>query len=251
MKKKHTETLEGFALDQLHGYAYDLIVKTWATDKAVLDVGCGNGYGCEIMRDKARMVFGVDIDRVVVKDKIHLHIYHADAKRLPFQPNSIDTVTSLQVIEHIDNISAYLNEIKRVLTPGGVAIFTTPNADMRLDAGSPPWNPEHTTEYTPDGLYDALSGYFGSTIIRGISLIEPLLSIEMERIKRAKGNAKRKARNPIWRATLGAAAKLRRGPEPLTPEVIEKHGNYACCGYFLDPTDCIDLLAVCRERRLK
>jgi SAM-dependent methyltransferase len=71
---------------------------------------------------------------------------HADAVALPFFAKSFETVTAFQVLEHIAEPSAVLEEIHRVLTPGGTLIMATPFLWGIHDA------PRDYYRYTPFGL---------------------------------------------------------------------------------------------------
>ena len=59
------------------------------------------------------------------------------------ESNSIDYVVTFQVIEHIQDDNYFLEEIYRVLKPGGKLLLTTPNKLMSLSR-----NPWHIREYT-------------------------------------------------------------------------------------------------------
>ncbi|ACS80710.1 class I SAM-dependent methyltransferase [Maridesulfovibrio salexigens] len=48
-------------------------------------------------------------------------------EKLPYEDNSFDLVTSVEVIEHLDSYENLIGEAKRVLKPGGLLILTTPN----------------------------------------------------------------------------------------------------------------------------
>ena len=80
------------------------------------------------------------------------------------EDNSFDTIISFQVIEHIEDDNLFLNEISRILRPGGKAIVTTPNIKMTLTR-----NPWHIREYTSKELLDISSKYFSNVEIKGIS----------------------------------------------------------------------------------
>jgi SAM-dependent methyltransferase len=103
---------------------------------SLLDVGCGSFPWFLTHTDFARRV---GIDRHVADlapqnpeydPAVELHnvdIDHAD--RLPFADDSFDVVTMLAVYEHIrpERMMPLLNEIHRVLAPGGRYILTTPS----------------------------------------------------------------------------------------------------------------------------
>ena len=69
--------------------------------------------------------------------------------------DSFDTVVSFQVIEHIQNDKKYLEEIYRVLKPGGMALISTPNIRFSLTR-----NPWHIREYTPAQLKELCASIF-------------------------------------------------------------------------------------------
>jgi SAM-dependent methyltransferase len=78
--------------------------------------------------------------------------------------NSFDCVVSFQVIEHIHDDGFFLQEIHRVLKPGGIALITTPNRKMSLSR-----NPWHVREYLPSELKALAAGIFGDVQMKGIT----------------------------------------------------------------------------------
>lgn len=79
---------------------------------------------------------------------------HGAAERLPYADNSFDLVTALDVVEHLDDDVAALNEMRRVLRPGGRALLFVP-AFMFL------WGVQddvshHRRRYTRRGLQRAV-----------------------------------------------------------------------------------------------
>jgi len=74
-------------------------------------------------------VIGIDSDLNSLKR--HATIQHrvgGDILRLPFRDNSFDLVTANMVFEHIKLPEIVLTEVYRVLKPGGILLFHTPNA---------------------------------------------------------------------------------------------------------------------------
>ena len=102
-------------------------------DAPVLDVGCGRGEWLELLRDHHLVGRGVDLNRVFVQQCLddHLRVIEQDAitylRSLPHQ--SLGAITGFHIIEHlpIRTLIALFDEVLRVLRPGGVAIFETPN----------------------------------------------------------------------------------------------------------------------------
>jgi SAM-dependent methyltransferase len=73
-------------------------------------------------------------------------------------------VVSFQVIEHIQDDRLFLNEIFRVLKPGGLALLTTPNRLKSLTR-----NPWHIREYTAQELTTLAKTIFPHVEVNGIS----------------------------------------------------------------------------------
>jgi SAM-dependent methyltransferase len=135
----------------------------------VLEVGCGEGRGIDLVLPKARSYSAIDkIEDVIDK----LRRKYPTGKFLsgnipplgPFEDNSFDVVITFQVIEHIQDDVDFLKEIHRVLKPGGLAIITTPNRPMSLSR-----NPWHIREYTGKELGDLTKRFFSRVEVKGIS----------------------------------------------------------------------------------
>lgn len=129
--------------------------------KVVLDIGCGPRPGSKFLAKMAKRVVAIDISREAIeyaksnyKGK-NLEYYVMDATKLKFPDESFEVVTSLEVLEHIKNYRKYLSEIKRVLRPEGIYVFSTPNREMMMDL-----NPAHIKEFSFGELKDLLKEYF-------------------------------------------------------------------------------------------
>lgn len=136
MKKNWTgERLESFiysrdAIEHLHRYG---LVFNYIENKIVLDIACGEGYGSNLMSDKAAVVYAVDIDEATVlaaKAKYHkdnINFMTGSASSIPMASQSVDVVVSFETIEHHDQHGEMIAEIRRVLKPGGLIIISTPD----------------------------------------------------------------------------------------------------------------------------
>jgi ubiquinone/menaquinone biosynthesis C-methylase UbiE len=99
--------------------------------KSVLDVGCGTGYVVYTYASNGAKVTGVDIaDKSVELTKKRLEIYgltaetlRANAEELPFFDNSFYLVTSYGVLHHTPDTEKAVQEVFRVLKPGGRVIM--------------------------------------------------------------------------------------------------------------------------------
>jgi SAM-dependent methyltransferase len=98
--------------------------------KPILDLGCGDGFFVS-RAFPTKMDVGLDIDsrelRSAKKRKCYLRLVRGDARRLPFADKSFHTVISNCVLEHIPDIGKTLQEIRRVLKPGGWLFMTVPS----------------------------------------------------------------------------------------------------------------------------
>lgn len=130
----------------------------------VLEVGCGDGYGTKRLLPLAKTYTGVDkfvSDTVTKLDKLKF-IQMNIPPFTGFADNSFDVVISFQVIEHIQNDALYMEEIRRVLKPGGKFIFSTPNKKMSLTR-----NPYHIREYILSD-YQKLCSKYSSYELKGV-----------------------------------------------------------------------------------
>ena len=135
----------------------------------VLEVGCGEGRGVELIAPIADSFTGIDkISQVI--ENLKSKYSDGDFRQIVIPPFSgladelYDVVISFQVIEHIKRDSEYLKEIHRVLKPGGKALITTPNKKMSLSR-----NPWHIREYTADELTNLARKAFLKVEMLGIT----------------------------------------------------------------------------------
>lgn len=135
----------------------------------VLEVGCGEGRGIELVLPKVRSYSAIDkIDAVVksLRTKFPSADFHTGniPPLAPFADKSFDFVLCFQVIEHIRDDHALLKEIHRVLRPGGILLMTTPNRIRSLSR-----NPWHVREYTASELSVIAHRFFSHVQMKGIT----------------------------------------------------------------------------------
>lgn len=99
----------------------------------MLDVGCGSGKMSQLVhlcinQDRVIMTYGVDMsDSVKIANKF-IEAKRADIeKQIPYPDKFFDAVISLGTIEHLFDYHKTLDEIYRVLKPGGEVVITTSN----------------------------------------------------------------------------------------------------------------------------
>jgi ubiquinone/menaquinone biosynthesis C-methylase UbiE len=105
-------------------------------DSRWLDLGCGhNILGSWMVREESELVR--DINNIVGLDsnlanlRQHPNIRYkvlGDVALLPFKAQSFNVISANMVVEHLPNPAAVLSEIRRLLAPGGIFVFHTPNA---------------------------------------------------------------------------------------------------------------------------
>lgn len=149
----------------------------------VLEPGCGEGRGIEVLSPQADEYVALDKIHEVI-DALKLKYENVDFRQAVFPPfsdlkdNSFDTVISFQVIEHIKEDHLFLKEIHRVLKPGGQAIITTPNINMSLSR-----NPWHVREYTSQELTKLAATIFDKVEMKGIAGNEKVMQYHEENRK--------------------------------------------------------------------
>jgi ubiquinone/menaquinone biosynthesis C-methylase UbiE len=135
----------------------------------LLEIGCGEGRGIKLLKDKCDSYTAIDkikpvLDTLSEKYPDVTFIHDNIPPLNKIEDDSFDVIISFQVIEHIKNDRLFLEEIKRVLKPGGKALLTTPNIKKTLSR-----NPWHIREYTSDQLTQLASEIFDNVEMKGVS----------------------------------------------------------------------------------
>ncbi|HEX9694812.1 MAG TPA: class I SAM-dependent methyltransferase [Actinomycetota bacterium] len=153
---------------QRHVVAYEWAARRTA-GRRVLDAGCGEGYGTQILAATAGEVVGVDLEAGVVERAAARYpsarFEPADLEALPYPDASFDAVVSLQVIEHMRSPVDFCGEAARVLRPGGEFLCATPNRITFSPRGIR--NAFHTVEFSPAELRAVLARHFTVTEMLG------------------------------------------------------------------------------------
>lgn len=115
---------------------FDLVKEAVPQGGEILEVGAGPENARTEFFATLGTVTGVDISEEVF-DNPHLTAAHQfDGLRLPFADDTFDACVSVYVLEHVEHPEAHFQEIARVLKPGGVYAFWTPNLYHYVSAGS-------------------------------------------------------------------------------------------------------------------
>lgn len=121
-------------IERLRGETGGWLKNCFSPMTIAMDLGCGPGQLIAAAAG-AGTVIGVDVRLLwllVAKRLIAEHggtpvLAAGMAESLPLADDSLDAVVSLDVIEHVGNVKAYLKEINRVTAPGGKVALSTPN----------------------------------------------------------------------------------------------------------------------------
>ena len=113
--------------------------------KSVVDIGCGSGYGCQIIKQAgAKSVYGTDASSSAIQfAKVHFGKYArlsvqsiTDMKKYP--SHTFDITISSEVLEHVKEYNMEhqaIKELQRVTKLNGLIIIGTPNNEMLADHG--------------------------------------------------------------------------------------------------------------------
>lgn len=151
------------------------------TDTTVqfLDIGCGYGPVLIAAKEHGFKVTGIELSnsaRHHCIEELKLDVRATPLDACEFPSNSFDVVFAWHVIEHVDDLAAWLNEIHRILKPNGIFYFGTENYRSlpilisrlhHLMTGSLPClntADEHTFLFTP-GLVRSILPRFGFNVL--------------------------------------------------------------------------------------
>lgn len=105
----------------------------------VLDVGCGTGNFSIKMAKQGCQVTGIDISKEMLKvamakaneKNLNIGFYHMDVYNMEFDDSYFDGIISVTAFEFIKNPSKAMEEMFRVLKPGGYLVIGTINKDSQ------------------------------------------------------------------------------------------------------------------------
>lgn len=151
---------ERFAPKEMRGQlieAEHLVRYRWAAGlaagKRVLDAGCGTAYGTAMLAAAgATEVVGVDLAEAVLESvrpemPENATLRSGDLTALELEDDGFDLVVCFEVIEHFEQPLPVLDQLVRVLAPGGTLLVSSPNRGVY-----PAGNPHHHHEFTPEEL---------------------------------------------------------------------------------------------------
>lgn len=153
----------------------DPIDRAIAGSRVVIDIGAGRGFLMRDIGSTSRTVVGIEPDASLsrqaatsVRSTPNAFVCQADGRTLPFPTDAFDAALLIEVLEHIANPGDVLDEIQRVLRPGGHLCLAVPTwyTERILDRLHPRYsqNTAHVNVFRPDELREAL-GHHGLAVV--------------------------------------------------------------------------------------
>lgn len=144
--------------------SYQFALDQFGAKDDVLDIACGDGYGCRILAPKVHQVLGVDINQPLIAANQennpvkNISYQVGDCFCLALPDGAVNGATAMELIEHlpVDKVENFVREVRRVLKPGGSFICSTPQNSH----GDIPLVPWHIKEYSRDELRAILERHF-------------------------------------------------------------------------------------------
>jgi SAM-dependent methyltransferase len=214
--------------EHLHRYYF---ASRFVRGKEVLDLGCGEGYGSNILSKYAKYVIGIDYDKKIINHasrkyrKRNLKFIQALATNISdLNGKKFDVIVCFETIEHLEDHDILLSEIRNVLKNTGILIISTPDKRVygkRARAKRQPSNIYHKKELSCDEFAYLLRNkfkhvsFFGQNVYSG-SQIWPLANTSTnicnEYIVKRKENefslANSKEKEPIYLIAIVSNRRL-------------------------------------------
>jgi 2-polyprenyl-3-methyl-5-hydroxy-6-metoxy-1,4-benzoquinol methylase len=161
---KLLKPMNGMLLEHLARYYF---ASPYARGR-VLDIACGTGYGCHmVVKERKREVtelLGVDLDeetiRYASREYHHQKVTYvqgdATDPQLPDRLGLFDTILSFETIEHVQDDRAFMDNLRRMLRPGGTLVLSSPFGRGR---GMPTSEPFHVHQFTEEQFQELFEGF--------------------------------------------------------------------------------------------
>ncbi|HYF46185.1 MAG TPA: glycosyltransferase [Acidimicrobiales bacterium] len=181
----------------------------------VVDVGAGGGALVADLRARGHRAWALDLSPVTARrsraEEGSVAGLVADAARLPLRPGALDAITSLDVIEHLDDDAEALEGYRAALRPGGRLVVTVPayewawsEHDARLG---------HRRRYDTEGLRGVLEGA-GFAVDRLTHfhswLVPPAVAVRRTPLGRLVGDQEEAGEGGLAGRALGGLTRLER-----------------------------------------
>ncbi|MBI4830877.1 MAG: class I SAM-dependent methyltransferase, partial [Candidatus Lindowbacteria bacterium] len=224
--------------------------------RRTLEIGCGEGVGAGLLASKAASLVAVDYSQDALKvaksqhDASSVKFVMMKAPPIDFRDASFDAVVCFQMIEHTERPAQIVDEIRRVLRNGGVALIATVNKEEAISN-----NPYHIHEFSSESFRELLERYFESVETYGVfgdelfmrywksnrQWVNTFMRFDVFRLSDRLPEAFKRRLFDVASSLMRASLK-RRDPE-LCRNITHKNFVFHA-GRF---AGCLDLFAVCRK----
>jgi spore coat polysaccharide biosynthesis protein SpsF (cytidylyltransferase family) len=167
--RMHVEAGEASAVSNPLFESYELAAGKFGASDRILDIACGDGYGCRILSGHVGEILGIDINEALIAGNIRENAtanvrYAVDnAFDLSLPDGAVHGATAMELIEHLplDQVDVFVKEVRRVVRPGGLFVCSTPQNSF----GDIPVVPWHVKEYAVDEFKTILGRQFSQVKI--------------------------------------------------------------------------------------
>ncbi len=154
----------------------------------ILDIGCGRGEWLELLGENGYIAKGLDVNRIMVQECLKRGLNAKEADAIEYiksqKSNSFSVITGFHIVEHLPLkiLITLFDESLRILNPGGLVIFETPNPEnIIVGACSFYTDPTHINPIPPHTLKFLLEARGFTTV--EIKKSNPLNLIDYDYIK--------------------------------------------------------------------
>lgn len=131
--------------DQINAKNSRLIASYFVTDenvnsplagKSLIEIGCAKGYFLKQAKKLGASVFGVELNKInaeIARTSTGACVYENDLFELNLPAGAFDVVYMRDVIEHLHSPLPFIEELSRILKPGGMIFIETHNIDSLIN----------------------------------------------------------------------------------------------------------------------
>jgi SAM-dependent methyltransferase len=117
--------------DQIRRFELGAVRHLLPASGRLVEIGAGSGFQASILRG-----WGFDVAALDLPNRVRVATHHGvveyDGGRVPFADESFDVAFSSNVLEHVFDLDTLIEELHRVLRPGGVAVHVMPTPTWRV-----------------------------------------------------------------------------------------------------------------------
>ena len=192
----------------------------------ILDVGCGNAWLARELLPRKTVVISFDLALRNTTEALRRYpapnhfAVSGDAFDLPFRDDSVDAIVSSEVMEHVPDVPRYLQNLIRVVRPGGTIVITTPYNEtiqysLCIHCNRPTPLHAHLHSFNEDLVERLLAPFPQVTYTTHTFSNKALLYARAHRVLRHLPQS-------AWRAADAAANRVIRKPARLLIEIRKK-----------------------------